>query len=141
MTTESLSGLVEQLSKEMKDCMKEIVPRVLLVETNTDSSTANNVPIHIREYVDVDEEERKELNAVRIRTSSFLQTARKMQVALEEIIISKRDKSEEETLKQEIACLQQDTEKKKATIQKYTTLMLQWSAEFAQLEEETTAPL
>ena len=100
MTTESLSGLVEQLSKEMKDCMKEIVPRVLLVETNTDSSTANNVPIHIREYVDVDEEERKELNAVRIRTSSFLQTARKMQVALEEIIISKRDKSEEETLKQ-----------------------------------------
>ena len=43
MATESLSGLVEQLSKEMKECMKEIVPRVLLVETtNTGSSTANN---------------------------------------------------------------------------------------------------
>ncbi|GBC04695.1 hypothetical protein RclHR1_05810007 [Rhizophagus clarus] len=132
MSESPLHALLDQLSLELHECLRKIIPDINEEVLNQTKKA---------EYSDKYEEvEKVKEKLIENQTHRFLSVAKQLEIEFNKIIFSERQ-SEEVILKEEINGLRQTIGHQKEVITKYTLLMKQWTKEFKELEEENKIPL
>ncbi|CAG8553050.1 1257_t:CDS:2 [Ambispora leptoticha] len=136
----SLQELSAELGKAMNICMDKIIPKIPTNEISESVEDDNERMIDLQLHRYLEEDQEQPSQAIELQMHNYFQIAKQLQIKLERIVYHERNK-DERALKDEIACLEQEVERKREVITKYTTLMQKWSREFIKLDEECDTPL